>query len=475
LAPEKTVSLPDSFTLYETTASAPERWWETFQSDEAGRLVEEALAGNLTLHQTYARLVQSQMLARQTRAPLFPTLDASADASITRKRTDTGQSSSPTNPGGTGGTTTPSQQSNSSVSTSTVESYRLGLSSSYEVDLWGRVRAQREGALLDLEATREDLHAAMLSLSAAVIRQWLTIVARTQELELVHEQLNLNRITLELMDLRYRKGLATALDVYQQRQIVARTEALLPTLESQVQSARHDLAVLLGRQPRAHIEVSADTLPNVGAIPDPGLPAGLLARRPDVRAAGLRLRAAEWRVGAAQADRLPALRLSGSASYGAAEWDLIFDNWMATLAGSLTGPIFDAGRRKAETIKTRAVVDERLAAYRERVLQAIKEVENAMLYETKYVDYIDALERELEAARVSHEQALVRYRKGLNDYLPVLSALSSLQVLERQLVQAQLARLNYRVQLCIALGGGWMSENVIAPESSYPLQTRGEK
>ncbi|MFO7976624.1 MAG: efflux transporter outer membrane subunit [Candidatus Hydrogenedentota bacterium] len=479
--------VPDDFSLYEKTHAVPERWWEVFESEELNGVVEQALEGNLTLEQVYARLLQAEMVAVQTGAPRFPTLDYSGDASISRRRVDTkegpdrlealNQKIAAWNELAGAGATPPAdlldalQSARSSLqaldtlnagtgpshSISTSRSYRFGLGSSYEVDLWGRVRAQYEAALTDLEAAREDVYAAMLSLSAVVVREWLTAVAQEQAITLVEEQLELNKTTLELIELRYRNGLATALDVFQQRQIVAETESLLPPLESTLRVTLHELAVLLGKQPRTDLSIETATLPDVGPLPEPGLPAELLANRPDVRAAGLRLRSADWRVSAARADRLPALRLTGSASYGADEWDLVFDNWVASLAAGVTGPIFDAGRRKAEVERTRAVVDERLAAYRESVLVAAKEVESAMFEEVKQMEYIEALERQLDAATNAHDQALLRYRKGLNDYLPVLSALSQLQVVERRLVQAELTRLDLRLQLCTALGGSWMA------------------
>ncbi|MCP4642152.1 MAG: efflux transporter outer membrane subunit [bacterium] len=489
--------LPRAFTLYEETAPAPALWWQSFGSDELDQLVSRALVDNLSLQQVYARLRQAEMMTIQARAVRFPTLDASGETSVTRTHIDTGVSPNKwdvasqkigaletivANPGvgtaptsiqeGVAATMANLQTTRtklqaldtfftappSSESTINTESYRFGLGSSYEVDLWGRVRAQHKAANLDFEASKEDLYAAKLSLSGTVAIRWLDMVAHRQELTLVTKQLELNKTTLELINFRFRRGKANGLDVFQQRQIVAQTESLFPPLESGLQTAQHELAVLLGEQPRADLGVAAETLPDVGALPVPGVPADLLANRPDVRARGRVLRAADWRVGAARADRLPALRLSGSASYGADEWDLVFDNWMATLAGSVTGPIFDAGRRKAEVARTRAVVDERLAGYRESVLVAVKEVENAMLQETKQAEYVDALRRELDAARAAHERALDRYLNGQPDYLPVLSALSQLQVLERRIVGAELNRLNRRIQLCIALGGAWMND-----------------
>jgi len=170
-------------------------------------------------------------------------------------------------------------------------------------------------------------------------------------------------------------------------------------------------------------------------------------------------------VSAALADRLPAIRLSASASYGADDLDLLFDNWMARLAGSITGPIFDAGSRKAEVERTRAVVDERLAAYKLTVATAVQEVEDALVLEAKQGEYIEALKTQLEAARSAYDESLARYRKGLNDYLPVLSALTSVQLLERGLVQAEHDLLVYRVQLHLALGGTWMREELEDPKA----------
>ncbi len=466
----------DAFALYEPTAHTPDRWWEGFASEELSRLVDAALAGDFTLQQAYARLEQATQVAVQAGALRRPEVNITGDLSVTRRHTDTGQSISTARQvstnlqqidqilstvAGTGSAGTgAAQTAASSTQTSTTESYRFGLASSYELDLWGRVRARHEAALHDLEATREDVHTAMLSVAAQVTSRWLDVVSLKQVLELVREQLASNQTMRELVELRFRKGIATALDVFQQRQIVARTEAVMPPLQARLQTLQHELVVLTGQPPRMALNLTADAFPAVEVWPEVGVPSDLLAARPDVRAVGLRLQSADWRVSAARAERLPALRLTGSASYGAGEWDLVFDNWMATLAGSVTGPLFDAGRRKAEVERTRAVVDERLAAYKQVVVTAMREVEDALVNELHQAAYVKALSKELEAAHASHEEALARYLKGLNDYLPVLNAVTNVQALERNLVQARRNRLAYRVQLHRALGGTWMSNTL---------------
>lgn len=493
---EKDAQVPEAFILYEERTPAPDRWWTAFGSEELDSLIARALEGNLTLKQIAARLKQAEMLARQADAARLPNLNASGDISATRRRMTTdvsvdsldaanqqlGALNTLLGSGSSGSNTVAgdirsaqsqlqaaetllADTSDSSVTTVT-HSYKFGLSSAYEVDLWGKVYSRRQAAQLDFEASREDMYAAMLSLSGTVARQWLEVVASRHELHLVQEQLKLNKTSLELIELRFRNGLATALDVYQQRQVVAQTESLIPSLEESLQAAKFELAVLLGKAPGETLQIAADIIPEIGALPDPGLPADLLARRPDIRAAGLQLQAADWRVAIAKTDRLPALQLNASASYGAGEWGLLFDNWMATLAGGVTGPIFDAGRRKAEVRRTQAVVEERLAAYRQKVLESVKEVEASMMRETKQQEYIQALEHEQKTAQATYDQALERYKKGIINYLPALTALTQLQTIERRLLQARQIRLERRIQLYIALGGGWMEEETGLPEET---------
>jgi NodT family efflux transporter outer membrane factor (OMF) lipoprotein len=340
--------------------------------------------------------------------------------------------------------------------TSTTESYGTGLAASYEVDLWGRIRADIAAARYEMEASREDLHAAMESIAAQVVLTWLDLIEARQELELVQRQLESNRTTLELVELRRAKGLASALDVFQQRQAVAGREAILPVLELRIESLHYQIALLLGKTPQQGPRMETQAYAPLGPLPETGLPSDLLARRPDVRAAGLRLQAADWAVAAARADRLPSLRLSAGVDLTGNAVDDLFDDWLARLAASVTGPVFDGGRRKAAVERARAVVDERLAAYKRVVVTAIFEVADALLRETKQRELIAALEVQYDAARQTHEEALTRYRKGLNDYLPVLNALTNMQNLERELLQEERTLRFERVQIALALGGSWM-------------------
>lgn len=434
------VVLAPDYHLYEPVLVGPDQWWERFGSPSVNTLVADALSGNFSIQEAAARLDQAAAIAGINRSTLYPNVNFSTDARLSETHRDEGFSSGSRN------------------QTVGSESYDLGISANYEVDLWGRLKGDRRATDIDVFATQEDLVAAKYSVVSRVMIAWLDLIRVRRILEVTNAQLETNRTMLELNELRFQKGLATALDVFQQRQIIAQTESIIPPLVAQESVLLHELAVLAGKAPRTPQDIADRSFPDPGPLPNYGIPADLLNNRPDVRAAGLRLQSADWRVSAARADRLPILNLTAAFSFNGDGFDSILDNWMTTLAGSVTGPIFDAKRRRSEVDRTLGVVDERLSRYRGTVLIAMQEVENALVRIDRQQVYIEALRRQTDAANNTYSEALNRYRKGLVDYLPVLTALTTQQNLERSIVEAHHALLVYRVQLHVALGGDWLSD-----------------
>ena len=402
-------------------------WWESFDSDELNALMEEAFSGNLGLAQYSARLKQQAALARKTGAASAPSLSGSASA----------------------GTTLPD------ITESTrVDAYRLGLSASYEIDLWGRISASREAALNGVEASRYDFQSAKLTLSANITQAWLNIIAQQRRLDLLNEQLETNLDSLDLLEVRQKKGLASALEVYQQQQAVESTRAMIPSAELQLEQQKLQLAVLLGRSNSSGIDIKTAVAPDLPPLPAAGLPADLLMNRPDLRAEFERLSAKEYGAAIARADRLPTLTLTGSLTDSETRIADLLDNWAGNLAAGLAAPLIDGGRRKAEVEYQLARIEEGVALYRQKVITAISEVDNALLQERKTAEQLTLQRRQLEVLDQQLNEAQIRYRNSLVDYLNVLSALTAKQNMERNLINTELSLYLFRIELCRALGGG---------------------
>lgn len=429
------VVLPESFAASGTAEVVP-HWWESFGDPALDELVRRGVDGNFDLLAARDRLVQAEAVARRERAGLFPTLDV--ETSLTR--TELTQSAA--RGAGAGGR----------------NDIRLGLAAAYELDLWGRIRSQRDAARLDAEARAQDIRVAAISLSAEIASTWYELVEQRRQLAVVEEQVRTNEKVLELLSWRYRSGSVQASDVLRQRQLLEATRAEMPTLLGRARVLEHLLATLVGKAP-GQVEIpAADDFPELPPVPNAGLPAEVVGRRPDVEAAYLAVLAADEQLDVARADRYPRLTLNGGAAFAAEDVRDLFDNWIATFAASLVAPLIDGGRRRAEVDRVRAVVSERVRTYGQTVLTALREVEDALVRETTQRERIALLENQLRISNAVVERIRDQYLFGASAYLDVLEALSSNQSLQRNLQTARRELLGIRVELHRALAGGFPVE-----------------
>jgi len=422
------VALPEAFS---DSGAAPlaGRWWRSLDDVELDGLVEQALADNLSLYGAWDRLDQARATARKAGAELLPTL--TAEGGVAR-----------------------SWQEASGVR-SQATSYSAGLVASYELDLWGRVRASRAASVLEVEATAEDVQASAISLTAEVADTWYRLVEQRGQRLLLESQLDTNLKVLTLLDLQFRTGRIGIADVLQQRQLVESKRGERHAVEARLTVLENALAVLLGQAPGLQELPSQQTLPELPPLPRTGVPAELLERRPDVRRAWLRMRAADQRVASAVAARFPRLSLGGSLEDTAASAGELFDDWFASLAANLALPLVDGGLRRAEVERTRGVAAEALHDYGQVVLEALAEVEDALAQERRQRELVTSLELQVGYAGESVERIRDRYLKGAADYERVLTALLSYQNLQLRVLSARRELLGYRIALCRALAGGW--------------------
>lgn len=423
-------------------APTVDRWWTSLEQPALDALVDEALAENLDLTAAWARIAQLDAAARQARAGLFPTIDLDAQASRSRV---------PGSP---------------PAGARTVSQFELGLSTAYEIDVWGRVRNGRDAAELDREAARADVEATALVLAANTVDAWLELSYQRERRALLEAQVQTNETLLRLLEERLRYGASSALDLLQQQQQIDALQATLPLVDAAEATTSHQLSVLLGRGPAAPGTWGAELLPEVPPFPATGVPADLLEHRPDVRAARMRLASADARVAVAAAARLPSLRIGAGVSLQSGNLSDLADDVFWNLFAGLTAPLFQGGRLNAEVERTRAVVDERLAMYASTLLVAAREVEDAAAREQAQRARLARLGASLDTARDTLTAALERYRRGASTYLSVINAIEGVQQVEQQLLDARRALWTYRVALYRALGGDWTRE--LTPTASSP-------
>ncbi len=234
-----------------------EPWWQGIGDPKLQILIERGLANNQTLMVIGQRLLQAEALARQAGADLVPSLDANGSASTIKTRND-GSTNSRTN-------------------------LLIGLAAVYEIDLWGRLQAKKDAALFDVHASSEDIQTAALSLAAQLANVWYQLAASYSQLELLGQQQDVNRMGLELIQLRFNAGQIGIADVLQQKQLIESTTGELAQQRSTAKTLEHQLAILTGVSPGMFQMPGPPALINLPPLPSTGVPLDLLANRPDIR------------------------------------------------------------------------------------------------------------------------------------------------------------------------------------------------
>lgn len=405
-------------------------WWELYADEELNTLMWQAFANNPDINQIRARLDQANARAKQDRAARLPTLDVIGGRSTFK------------------GDNQPSSD------------YAVIGTASFELDLWGKNRANHTAEKLEAQASAEDLHTAHITLSASIVENWLDILSLLEQETLLRKQIKVNRTVLELQQKRFEMGSSSVLSVLQQEEILAQSEAGLPDILSAEKQALNNLTLLVGDTPYKGLIISEKTSPEALPIPAAGLPSDLLKNRPDIIAAWLRLRSAQWASKAAWANRLPNFDISATYTTGATALNSLFNTWLLDLAASVAAPVFDGGNRKAEQFRQEAIADERYHAYRETVLNAVVEVENALVRNMYQDQKIAALNNQLLASDKTLKQAQLSYANGSSDYVNVLNSLNNTQSLVQQITREHLKQAKERVGLYRALGGRSWAANL---------------
>jgi len=424
------------------------QWWLHFSDPRLSELIEQSLRGNTDLRSAQARLREARARRVLAGANLFPTVTTSASARQSKGSAEVG-------------------------SGNTTELYSAGFDASWEPDVFGGVRRGTEAAQVDLEASTASLYNTQVSLVAEVARNYVELRAFQTRLAIARNNLASQAETLQLTDWRAQAGLVSSLDVEQARANVEQTRAQIPSLETSLAESEHRLAILLGQAPGALREKLAAPAP-IPTVSDQvaiGIPADVLRRRPDVRAAERQLAAETARIGQAEAARYPNFTLSGSIGLEALSLGALGGNAVTrSLLASVRQTIFDAGRLRQQVEIQNAIQERALVSYEAAVLTALQDVENALVSLANSRDRQAALRSAVEAARNAALLARNRYASGLIDFQTVLNTERTVLTIEDSLASAEAEGATALVQLYKALGGGWpaaTSDAAATQETNY--------
>ena len=412
-------------------------WWTLYSDATLNDLVAATLQNNADLHKALAQIDQAEAVLAEAGATLFPEIDLGASSTRSRSSTLNAQ---------------PLPSGTPAISNSN----RLALSTSFELDFWGKLRRASEAARAQVLSTRYARDVTALSLAGATAQSYFTLRALDAQIAVTKETLSSREESLAVIKSRAAGGLASQLEVNQAE--VARAEAALQLRDLQRQRAlvEHQLGLLTGKLDLKIAPGGVMALP-MPALPPPGLPSTLLERRPDVQQTEQALIAANAEIGVAKADQLPTFSLTGDLGGQSKELSDVLKSgariWSIGLSGAL--PIFDAGKYSARTRQAEALRRQAAASYQKTVETAFKDVADALTNVEQTSAAAGDLQTMVDAAHNALRLSRLRYEAGYSAYLEVLDAQRSANSAELSLVQNRQLQLVYSVDLMKALGGGW--------------------
>jgi len=416
------------------TAMIDTAWWRQFNDPVLDQLIATAISNNLDLKAALARVDQFLGQLRTTRSEFFPQIGYSGTISR-QDDTDTGLS--------------PPQGEYSD--------YEAFLSASWEIDFWGRIRRLNEAARAELLASEAGRRSVLLSLVTGVASNYVILRGLDRQLEISIETAESYWESLRIFNHRHTYGTVSQVEVSQVESEYESARQTIPDLESQVIQQQHLLSLLLGKNPGPIPRGRTIDELTIPAIPA-GLPADLLEQRPDIIQAEQQLIAANARIGVAKSLYFPTISLTGILGQSSIDSDRLFDSDSAIwqIGGDIIGPIFTFGNIEGQVMTSEAAQQEAVHNYRQAILSAFREVEDALIATTKGRERQEAQGRRTRTLETYARLAKYQYEAGTTSYLQVLDANRSLFSSQLDFVQTQTATFVSLVGVYRALGGGWV-------------------
>jgi NodT family efflux transporter outer membrane factor (OMF) lipoprotein len=424
-------------------ASLRGKWWEIYNDPELNALEEQLNINNQNIKQFFENFMAARAMVRQARAQLFPTALIAPSGSRSRS------------------------SSNAATTGSGVTSTFLELPAtvSWEPDLWGKIRNTVRQAQYSAQISAADLENERLTEQAALATFFFQLRGQDALQQILDATVAADRKSLELVTAQYETGIANQLAVAQAQNTLQSAQSLATNLGVVRAQYEHAIAVLIGKIASDFSIPAKPLLPTPPPIPV-GLPSQLLERRPDIAAAERTMAAANARIGIAYAAYYPSLSLSATGGFESSTWKHLVD-WPSriwSIGPSVSETIFDAGLRRATVNQYIATYNSNLAGYRQTVLTAFQQVEDALATLRILTQQIQQQHEAVESARVALDLEMQRYELGLDPYINVVIQQNTLLSAQQILAQIEIQRVVASVQLIEALGGGWDSSQLPTPQ-----------
>lgn len=411
-----------------------DRFWLAFEEPGLNRLIDSALVSNFNVRSAWNQIKEAQAIVKISGASKIPQVDLQLQSGISRPRPDF-----------VGG-----------------ENTQLSLGADYEVDLWGRLGAVIQADRYRFEATKYDFQTATISLASEIALRWYRLKAARYQLKLIDDQLETNEKVLALIRARFAGGQVRGVDILRQEQLISGTQALRVSVITQIELLQNQLTLLLGKPPGSQFEEAEAELSELPDLPQTGIPAQLIDRRPDIQSAFYQLQAADRELAAAISNQYPRFNVSILGAIRSNDFENLFQNQAVSLSAGLLQPIFNGGRLRADVDRTESIRQQARYNYGQTVLTAFQEVENALIQETRQKERLKIIEYQAEQADRAYGQLRIEYLNGSLPYLDVLVGLNQAQQLRLNLINEKLALYEIRIALYRALAGGFDYEELAA-------------
>ncbi|MEM1329570.1 MAG: efflux transporter outer membrane subunit [Planctomycetota bacterium] len=444
--------IPESFRFEpeQTLGDADTEWWREFGDPVLEGLIDEALRNNYDVRIAAARVEEFAARVGITRSAAFPQVEYGAGGERSQNSRELAAGRAP-------------------GAERISDFFNANLNVGWELDLWGRIRRSEEAAIAQLLSAEESRRGVILTLVTGVATGYVGLRSLDEQLAIAQERLETRKETLDLFELRAERGVISDLEVAQVRSEYERTATTIPQIEREIAQLENSLSVLLGRAPGPIPRGARIDSILIPAVP-PGVPAELLRRRPDLRAAEQDLVAANALVGAAVAEFYPRVSLTGLFGFASDDLSDLLSSSASiyNLAANIAGPIFTAGRLEGQVDAAEAATDAALNTYINAILVAFRETEDALVVLRTTRDELEAQTRQVDALAAYTELAELRYDNGYVDYIEVLDAERDLFDTRLENTRLQADRIASVIGVYKALGGGWVE---IAETTSNRAET----